>query len=162
MITCGGCGREIDTTGLDYGIKILCEDCYHLQITGPQPAHTLSPGAFKLVFSLCLTVLALACTALCILYLSGTGDLPWFILLTALAFAVVACPAFILFRRRNLALLVASLYLPLGLWAFVWHLAPGAGWEYARMTAYGGLLFFALGLVAIYTFVRDLRALPRL
>lgn len=162
MITCGGCGREIDTTGLDYGMKILCEGCYHPQITGPQPEHTLSSTAFKRLASLCLAALALACSALCILYLVGTGDLPWFILLTALALTVIGCPAAVLFRRRNLALLMASLYLPLGLWAFIWRLAPGVGWEYGRMTGYGALFFFALGMVAIFSFVRDLRALPRL
>jgi hypothetical protein len=162
MITCGGCGRKIDTTGLDHGIKVLCGKCYHLQITGPQPEHALGSTAFKLVFSLGLAVLALACAALCALYLGGTGDQRWFVLLAALAFAMVACPAAVLIRKRNLALLMASLYLPLGVWAFVWQLAPGVGWEYGRMTAYGGLLFLALGLVATYTFVRDLRALPRL
>ncbi len=162
MITCGGCGREIDVAGLDYGVKILCERCYHQQITGPQPEHKLSSTAFRLLASLCLVALALACSALCVLYLVGTGDLPWFILLAALAIAVIGCPIAILFRKRNLALIMASLYLPLGLWAFVWHLAPGVSWEYGRMTGYGGLLFFALGLIAMYTFVRDLRALPRL
>ncbi|MEW6554034.1 MAG: hypothetical protein AB1384_07085 [Actinomycetota bacterium] len=161
MITCGGCGRKIETTGMDYGIKVLCENCYHLQVTGPQPEHSLSSTALKLVFSLGLAALALACAALCVLYLSGTGDLPWFILLSVLALAVVVCPVIVLSRKRNLSLLMASLYLPLGLWAFVWQLAPGVGWEYGRMTAYGGLLFLALGLVAAYTYVRDLRALPR-
>jgi hypothetical protein len=162
MITCGGCGREIDTGGMEYGNRLLCERCYHLQITGPEPSHTLSSTAFMVMASLCLVALALAGFALCILYLVGAGDVLWFIVLTALMCAVIVCPAVILIKKRNLAMLIASLYLPMGLWAYLWHLAPGAGWEYGNMTAYGGFLFITIGLAAMFLFVRDLRALPRL
>jgi len=118
MITCGGCGREIDTAGTDDGTKILCGRCYHLQVTGPQPPRTLGPTGFLLIALLCLAALALAGFTLCVLYLVGAGDLAWFITLTALMAASMACPAAVLARRRNLALLIAALYLPLGLWAY--------------------------------------------
>jgi len=160
MITCGGCGREIDTAGTEGGTKILCGRCYHLQVTGPQPPRTLGPTGFLLIALLCLAALALAGFTLCILYLVGAGDLAWFITLTALMAASIACPAAILARRRNLALLIAALYLPLGLWAYLWSMAPGADWEYSGLTAYGGLLILAIGLVSLGLFVRDLRALP--
>ena len=162
MIECGGCGREIDSAGIEEGAKFLCARCYHLQIAGPRPAHILSSTAFTAVAYTCLAALTLAGFALCVLYRAGTGDLAWFIFLIALTFIVLMCPAIILFKKRNLALLMASLYLLLGVWAFVWYLAPGVNGEYGGMTVYGGLFFFIIGLIALGLFVRDLRVLPRL
>jgi hypothetical protein len=152
----------MDAGRMEYGARLLCERCYHLQITGPEPPRTLGSTGFTVIASLCLAALALAGFALCVLYLVGAGDLAWFIGLTALMFVIVGCPAAILAKRRNLALLVASLYLPLGLWAYLWHLAPGVDWEYGSMTSYGGFFFFTIGLIAMAIFIRDLRALPRL
>jgi hypothetical protein len=162
MITCGGCGREIDTGSMDQGEKLLCGRCYHLQVTTPDLPRTLGYKAFTVIAALCLLALALAGLALCVLYLVGTGDLAWFFALTALMVIIFGCPAAILVRRRNLSLLVASLYLPLGIWAYLWRLAPGVDWEYGGITAYGGFFFFAAGLIALGSFIRDMRALPRL
>ncbi len=162
MITCGGCGREIDAGGVEYGVKLMCGRCYHLQVNGPEPPRTLSSKTFLLLSSMCLLAMALAGLSLCVLYLLGTEDLGWFIVLTVLMLASLGCPAAVLARRRNLALLIASLYLPLGVWAYLWRAAPGIDWEYGKMTAYGGLFFFAVGIVAMLLFLRDLRALPRL
>jgi ABC-type transport system involved in multi-copper enzyme maturation permease subunit len=147
---------------MEYGLRLLCGRCYHLQINGPEPEHALGSTAFTVIASLCLAALALAGISLCVLYLVGTGDLTWFVVLTILMLVSLGCPAAVLVKRRNLALLIASLYLPLGLWAYLWRLAPGIDWEYGNMTAYGGLFFLAVGLIATILFVRDLRALPRL
>ena len=149
---------------MEDGSKYLCARCYHLQTAGPLPERTLGSTAFLSVAIACLAALALAGLALCVLYLLGTGNLPWFVLLGLLTFCVVGCPAalLLLFKRRNITLLVASLYLPLGLWSFLWHLAPGVEWEYSRTTAWGALFFLFLGAVAMCLFLRDLRALPRL
>ena len=162
MIECGGCGREIDSAGMEDGTRFLCTRCYHMYVTGPEPRHTLSSTAFKVIASVCLVALALAGFALCALYMIGAGDLTWFILLSLLMLSVVGSPAAVLYKRRNLTLLIASLFLPLGVWAYLWHLAPGVNWEYSGMTAYGGILFSLIGLVSLVLFARDLRALPRL
>jgi hypothetical protein len=162
MITCGGCGREIDAGGMGYGARLLCGRCYHLQVTGPEPPHILGSKAFTLMAAICLVLIALAGFALCILYLLGSGDFAWFLVLSSLMLIVVVSSAAVLVKRRNLSLIIAVLYLPLGLWAYLWYQAPGAGWEYGRMTAYGGFFFFALGLIAMGLFIRDVRALPRL
>jgi len=162
MIACSGCGREIDSAGIEEGAKFLCTRCYHLHIAGPPPARTLGSVGFTAVAYICLAVLALAGFALCLLYRAGTGSLPWFIFLTAMTLIVIACPAAVLLKKRNLALFLASVYLPLGVWAYTWFLAPGADWEYGAMTFYGGLLFFVIGLIALGLFIRDMRALPRL
>ncbi len=143
------------------GTRVLCERCHHLQVTGPQPPRTLGPTAFRLIALFCLAALALAGFTLCALYLTGSGELAWFCALAALMAVSTACPAAILARRRNLTLLIAALYLPLGAWAYLWSMAPGAGWEYGALTAYGGLFIFAIGVVSLGFFVRDMRALPR-
>ncbi len=147
---------------MEYGRKLLCERCYHLQVTGPEPPRTLSPTAFTVIAYMGLAAAGLAGFTLCVLYLVGTGDVTWFMVFTALMAVIVGCPALILIKKRNLSLIIASLYLPLGLWAFLWHLAPGAAWDYSRMTSYGGIFFFAVGLAALSVFIRDLRGLPRL
>jgi hypothetical protein len=162
MITCGGCGREIDTARMEYGIRFLCARCCHRQITGPKPPRVLGHTAFTVIAYLCLAALALAGSALCVLYLSGAGNLTWFIVLGLFSLLAAGCPAVILLRRRNLALLIASLYIPLGLWAYLWRLAPGVEWELSGVTAYGAFFFFTTGLVATILFVRDKRALPRI
>ena len=146
---------------MEYGVRFLCARCYHRQITGPKPPRVLSSSAFTFIAFLSLAVLALAGSALCILYLTGAGNLAWFIILGLFALLVAVCPAAILFRRRNLALLVASLYIPLGAWAYLWQLAPGVEWELSGMTSYGAFFFFTAGIVAAILFARDKRALPR-
>lgn len=162
MIKCGGCGREIDGEGMELGIKFLCSRCYHMQITGPKPPRTLGSTAFLIIAAACLTAVGLAGFSLCILYLLGTGDLLWFIIFSLLMLCVVGCPAGVLVRKRNLAFLVTILYLPLGIWAYLWYLAPGAEWGFSGLTAYGGYFFFIVGIVALVFFVKDLRGLPRL
>lgn len=162
MIKCGGCGREIDITGEEDGIRFLCARCYHMYVTGPEPRHRLGSTAFVAIAYVCLAALALSGAALCIFYLAGTGDLAWFVLLSALMLCSVACPAAVFLRRRNLTLLTAAIYLPLGIWAYLWYMAPGVNWMYSGITAYGGIFFFIIGLVALYLFNRDLRSLPRL
>ncbi|MBN2028313.1 MAG: hypothetical protein JW854_16310 [Actinobacteria bacterium] len=86
----------------------------------------------------------------------------WFIFLGILMLFSLACPAAVLLSRRNLTLLTAALYLPLGIWAYLWYMAPGVNWEYSGITAYGGIAFFLIGLLALLLFARDLRSLPRL
>ena len=162
MIECGGCGREIDSAGMMDGVRFLCTRCYHLHVTGPEPRHRLGSTAFTVIALACLVALALAGVALCVLYMVGAGDLTWFIILSALMLCVIGCPAVFLIRKRNLALLMASLYLPLGAWAYLWHLAPGVDWEYSRMTAYGGYFFFMIGVVALVIFISNRSTLLRL
>jgi hypothetical protein len=143
-------------------MRFLCARCYHMYVTGSEPRHRLSSAAFMTIAWICLAVLILAGSALCILYLSGTGDFAWFILLSALMLFSVVCPAAVLLKKRNLTMLTAALYLPLGVWAYLWYLAPGVNWEYSGITAYGGIFFFLIGLAALFLFTRDLRSLPRL
>ena len=160
MIECGGCGREIDTEGLGFGVKFLCSRCYHLQITGPQPPRTLGSTAFVAIAVAGLAAVGLAGFSLCILYMLGTGDLLWFTLFSLLMLCAVGCPAAILVKKRNLALLLSALYLPLGIWGYLWYLAPGSDWLFSRFTAYGAYFFFVGGIVILVFFIRDLRGLP--
>jgi hypothetical protein len=162
MTKCGGCGREIDTESIEDGSKYLCSHCYHLEIAGSWYPRTLSSRAFLIIAAACLGVLGLAGIALCILYVVGTGDLGWFVWLSLLMLCVVGCPAAALTRKRNVALLVTCLYLPLGVWSYLWYLAPGVNGEYSNMTAYGGYFFFVAGVITLFFFVRDMRMLPRL
>jgi hypothetical protein len=162
MIKCGGCGREIDPVGMPDGARFLCTRCCHLHTKGPEPPHKLGYTAFTVIAYLCLAALALAGFTLCVLYVIGAGDLTWFVILSALMLCVAGCPAVILVRKRNLALLLAALYLPLGVWAHLWHRAPGVEWEYSAMTAYGGYFFLLIGAAALVAFISNSRALPRL
>ena len=162
MIECGGCGRQIETSGMLDGAKFLCARCYHVHIKGPEPGRRLGHAAFTTAAYVCLAVLALCGIALCIFYVTGAGNLTWSIILSALMLLMVGCPAILLSRKRNLALLLASLYLPLGVWAYLWNLAPGVEWEFSAMTAYGGYIFFMLGIVALVIFASNLTTLPRL
>jgi hypothetical protein len=162
MKKCGGCGREIDTGGMGDGVKFLCARCYHMHITGPGPPHTLGSTAFLVIAAACLVAVGLAGSSLCILYLVGTGDTPWFVALGVAMLIAVALPAGVLILKRNLALLIAAFYLPLGAWALLWYGAPGVDWGFGGMTAYGGFFFAVTGIFALFFFVRDLRGLPRL
>lgn len=147
---------------MEDGTRFLCARCYHMYVTGPEPRRRLSSTAFVAIAWACLAVLTLTGAALCIFYLLGTGDVTWFLFLAALMLCSVACPAAVFLHRRNLILLTAALYLPLGVWAYLWYMAPGVNWVYSGITAYGGIFFFLIGLVALLLFARDLRSLPRL
>jgi hypothetical protein len=162
MKKCGGCGREIDTAGMGDGAKFLCARCYHMHITGPEPPRTLGSTAFLVIAVVSLVVVGLAGASLCILYLLGTGEEQWFITLGAVMLITVASPAGVLLLKRNLALLIAAFYLPLGAWALLWYRAPGVDWGFSGITAYGGFFFAVIGIFALFFFVRDLRGLPRL
>ncbi len=162
MIECGGCGREIDTTGMPEGAKFMCARCLHLHVKGPEPRHKLGHTAFTVIAFACLAALALAGFALCALYKIGAGDITWSIILSALMLCAMISPAVILARKRNLALLLAGLYLPLGAWAFLWQLAPGMDWQYSAFTAYGGRVIFFLGVGALVIFISNRSKLPRL
>lgn len=161
MIKCGGCGRDIDPQGMDSGSRYLCVRCYHLQTAGQEPLEEWNCRAFLAIAIASLVAIGLAGIALCILYLSGTGKMAWFVLLLALALSVAVCPAAVLLKRRNLSLLVACLFLPMGIWSYLWHLAPGVDWGYGKSATWGTLGFLAIALFTLYLFLRDLRTLPR-
>lgn len=144
------------------GAKFLCARCYHAHIKGPEPRRRLGHAAFTTAAYVCLAALALCGIALCVLYITGAGNLTWSIVLSALMLLMVGCPAVLLSRKRNLALLLAALYMPLGVWAYLWHLAPGVEWEFSAITAYGGYFFFMLGIAALVIFLSSLTTLPRL
>ena len=120
MITCGGCGR-IDA-GVEYGVKLMCGRCCHLQVNGPEPPRTLSSKTFLLLSSMCLLAMALAGLSSAS-SISWAEDLSWFIVLTVLMLA----------NRMSAAVLAEAqprpahslLYLPLGVWAYLWRAAPG-------------------------------------
>jgi len=103
MIECGGCGRQIETSGMLDGAKFLCARCYHVHIKGPEPGRRLGHAAFTTAAYVCLAVLALCGIALCIFYVTGAGNLTWSIILSALMLLMVGCPAILLSRKRNLA-----------------------------------------------------------
>jgi hypothetical protein len=162
MIKCGGCGRDVDPTGLYTGNKYLCVHCYHLQIAGQEPMFARSNIVFLAITLSMVAAIALAGLALCLLYLSGTGKVAWFVLLLALMICVVACPIAILFRTRNLTILITSIYLPFGIWSFIIYIAPGVHWEFSKVTVWSALCFLGIGILSLYLFLRDLKILPRL
>ena len=162
MINCGGCGRDIEPEDMDVGSKYLCSSCYHLQVVKEEPSRAYKYTAFIAVAAVSLTAIALAGLTLCILYFMGTGNLAWFIMLCLLMLCVMASPAVVLLKKRNVTLLITTLYLPLGIWSFLWYMAPGVDLEYSKSTAWGALFFAFIGLFALYLFIRDLRMLPRL
>ncbi len=147
---------------MEDGVKFLCARCYHMHITGPEPNHTLGSKAFLVIAAACLVAAGLAGSSLCILYLLGTGDTPWFIALGLVMLIAVAAPVGVLLLKRNLTLLIAAFYLPLGVWALLWYRAPGVDWGFSGITAYGGFFFGLIGILALSFFIRDLRGLPRL
>lgn len=161
-VRCGGCGRVANESEPAGGTRFLCARCLHLLKVGPEPARASSPTSLKAVAAAALGLTALAGGALCALYLLGTGNLLWFGLLAAATFVLVAFPSAVLLRYRNLTLLVASLFIPMGFWAHIWFRAPGVDWEYAESTGWGSLFFLAIGLITLLLFLRDLRSLPRL
>jgi hypothetical protein len=162
MVNCRGCGREIDISDLDSGNKYLCERCLYEQVAGRE---TGRPGSYKLLLSVVygfLAALGLAGIALCILYLVGVASFGWFLILLLLLLAVVIIPAAVLARRRNLALILAAFYLPLGVWTYLWYLAPGINWDRGNVILWGSFLFLFVGLLSTYLFVRDIRLLQRI
>ncbi|MDI7251497.1 MAG: hypothetical protein QME89_02975 [Actinomycetota bacterium] len=108
-----------------------------------------------------MAAVASAGVSLCVLYLAGTGRGTWFALLLLSMSLTVALPLGVYRRRRNLYILVSALYFPLGLWCFIWYLAPGVGWDYSSSLLGGGFFFLVLGAGALYLYDRDLRSLPR-
>jgi hypothetical protein len=162
MVNCRGCGREIDTAGIEEGDKYLCARCYYLQSAGQE---TGKPGSYKIllgvVFGL-LTAVAHAGIALCFLYLIGVSSFAWFLLLLLVLLVVVFAATISLLRRRNLALFLAAFYLPLGIWTYLWYLAPGVSWDRGNIVLWGAFLFLFIGLLSIYLVVRDFRSLPRI
>gem|GEM_PF-1269165 len=161
MVRCGGCGREMVCRELADGEKCLCRHCHHLQVLRRRNGSGMGYRAFLALACACLAAVALAGFSLCFLYLSGTGRVSWFLPLCASMMLVVGAPSFLLTRRRNLALLAASLYLPLSLWSFLWSLAPGVDWEYEGSMGWSALFFLALACLGFYIYGRDLRTLAR-
>jgi uncharacterized paraquat-inducible protein A len=162
MIKCGGCGRDIDPTGITTGNKYLCLRCLHTQTAGQEPLHARSNIAFVAIGLSALVVIALAGLAICLLYLSGTGKTAWFILFLVLVLCAVLLPAILMLKRRNLALLIAALYVPFGIWSLLFYFAPGVHWAFNKVTSWGAICFLGIGLFSLYIFLRDKRTLPRL
>ncbi|MFW6113505.1 MAG: hypothetical protein ACOC78_01115 [Actinomycetota bacterium] len=162
MSKCGGCGRHIDIAGVEAGNKYMCRECLHLQAAGREPSRANGKVVFMVISVSALVMLALAGLAICILYMAGTGDILWFVILLLSTLLVAALPSLVLTKRRNIALLVTSLYLPLCLWSYLWYMAPGVEWVYMESTIWGGLFFLIIGLLSFYLFMRDRKALPRL
>ena len=162
MANCRGCGRNIDTQQVDAGAKYLCARCYYLQASGQG---TSRPGSYKIllgvVFGL-MAAIAAAGITLCVLYLIGVASFGWFLLLLLVLLGVVAIPAALLLKRRNLSLLLAALYLPLGIWTYLWYLAPGINWDRGNSVLWGAFIFLFAGLLSTYVSIRDLRTLPRI
>lgn len=162
MINCRGCGREIDTSAVDTGDKYLCTRCYYLQSAGQETGKPGSHKALLAVVYALLAAIAIAGLALTILYLAGVGNFAWFLFLIMVMVGVVVIPSLMLLKRRNLSLFLASLYLPLGIWVYLWYLAPGINWDRGKMTLWGAFAFLSVGLLATYLFIRDFRTLPRI
>ncbi len=162
MITCGGCGREIELEGVETGSRFLCARCLHLEVAGPMPRRSLGHKAFLAVAIALLSMVFAAGTALCALYLIGTGDFAWFAALLTLMVGAMASAAWALARKRNLSLFEASLYLPLGLWVFVRFSAPGTSADYNGSLVIGGMVLLIAGAFSFYLYRRDSRRLPRL
>ncbi len=158
---CGGCGRETENHQVANGEKYLCSRCHHLQVYRSRAGGGMSHRTFVALVIASLAATALAGFSLCFLYLFGTGRVSWFLPLFASMLLVVGLPAFLLSRRRNLALLAASLYLPLAFWSFLWSLAPGVDWEYAGSMGWSALFFLSLACMGFYLYGRDLRNLSR-
>ena len=155
---CPGCGRW--TPYPRPGGRFLCARCHYPQ---------RSPGAEDRIFGkwfrfLCRGgpgAVAAAGISLCALYLVGTGRVAWFTVLLLVMSLTVALPWVLYRRRRHLYLVIAALYIPLGLWCFLYCLAPGVGWDYSPSLLGGGFFFLAVGALAAYLYGRDLRSLPR-
>ncbi|MDY6794729.1 MAG: hypothetical protein SWK76_05555 [Actinomycetota bacterium] len=138
----------------------MCRQCLHLQAAGLESPRARGYAVFMAISVTALVVLALTGLSLCVLYLVGTGNVTWFIILLLTMLLMVAIPSVLLVKRRNIALLVTSLYLPLGFWSYLWYMAPGVEWVYMESTIWGGLFFLLIGLLSLYLFMRDKRALP--
>lgn len=162
MVNCGGCGREIELGQIPAGVKFMCSRCYRVQAAGEAPARRMSKRIFLAASLGSLAAILLAGVVLCVVYLQGTGDASWFALLTLLLLGVVACPGIILLRVRNLSLLAAALYIPLGAWSFLWRQAPGVAWLYGSLTGWLSFSFWAIGLGSLMIFLNDLGIKPRL
>ncbi len=162
MITCGGCGREIDLAGVEAGARFLCARCLHLEVAGPAPRRVLGHRAFLAVIMVLLSAIQAAGIALCVLYLIGAGNVAWFVALMALMIGVAVSVASALARKRNLAYVEATLFLPLSVWVFARISAPGTYADYKGPLIIGGMVFLVAGAISLYLYVRDSRRLPRL
>jgi len=162
MVKCGGCGRDMQPESLENGVKYLCNHCLYLHKAGREPLLLRSHTIFIVIALVSLAVVGLAGLSVCLLYLAGTGKFHWFLVLLLVMLCAVACPAFfIATKRRNITLLIASFYLPLGVWFLLWSLAPNVLPGYESSTFYGAFCFLGVGALTLYLFVRDMRALPR-
>jgi len=159
---CGGCGRRVEIPRTTAGSKYLCARCCHLQAVKEDGQGRLDHRYFLATAAVSLGLVAAAAFALCVLYLSGTGRATWFFILAAASALLAVVPSFILARWRNISLLAAGLYLPLGILAFLWHLAPGINWQMGDELVWSGLFFLFLGFLGLFFFLRDLLRLPRL
>lgn len=160
-IICTGCRRPITIPPGFSGGEFLCAACHYPQAIPGREGRGIPGAWFRAGCVLGIGLVALAGLTLCILYLAGTGRKTWFALLLLVMAAVIALPLAVFRRRRHLLALTSALYLPLGLWCYLWYLAPGVGWGYAPSLLGGGAFFLVLGSGALYLYRRDLRSLPR-
>lgn len=160
-VICPGCRRTITIPQGFSGDEFLCAACHYPQ-TMPLKEVRGIPGAwFRAGCVLGIGLVGLTGFTLCILYLAGTGRKTWFALLLLVMVAMITLPLSVYRRRRHLLALIPALYLPLGLWCYLWYLAPGVGWGYAPSLLGGGIFFLVLGSGALYLYRRDMRSLPR-
>jgi hypothetical protein len=147
---------------MEIGDKYLCSRCYYLQSAGQE---TGRPGSYKILLGVVCGLMAaimLAGVALCLLYYIGVSSFGWFLLLLLVLVAIVLAPAVVLLRLRNLALFLAAFYVPLGIWTYLWYLAPGINWDRGNIVLWGAFLFLFIGLLSTYLFVRDFRTLAKI
>lgn len=159
--TCVGCGRTIHFPPEFPGGRFLCMQCHHVMVDGNGERRGVSGRWFRSGFLVGLTAVAAAGISLCSLYLLGTGRGAWFTTLIITFSLTLTVPLWVYRKRRNLYLVISALYLPLGLWCFLWYLAPGVGWDYPSSLLGGGFFFLVLGAGGVYLYYRDLRSLPR-
>ncbi len=158
---CTGCGRTIRLPPQFPGGRFLCARCHHLMSAWNGEGRGGSGKWFRAGCLGGLAAVAAAGISLCSLYLAGTGRGAWFAALLLAFSLTVAIPLGVYRRRRNLYLIVSTLYLPLGVWCFLWYLAPGVGWDYPSSLLGGGFFFLVLGAGGVYLYYRDIRSLPR-
>lgn len=159
--SCGGCGRSIPLPSGFPGNRFLCAACHYPQVNPEGKGNVSAARWFRAACLAGVGLVALVGFPLCILYLAGTGSEAWFAILLLVMAIAVALPLAVLLRRRHLGLVASALYLPLGLWCFLWYLAPGVGWGYSSSLLGGGFFFLFLGAGSLYLYGRDLRSLPR-
>ena len=163
-VVCGGCGREIEISGLLEGEKYLCRGCLHQQVK-TEPKERGRPSVWNLNVAIIGLILMIAAGVIpSVVYGFSTGHTYIGFIMAVAVVPVVGTPTLVSVLKglRNIYLNQGLLYGLLGPWLLVWSFFPGLEGAVARTLMLSGAFLTVLGLTLCLHFFYAKKRYPRL